>query len=323
MRPILSCLLASALLLPAQQPEAPPPTIKVDVDMVNVLCSVRNRAGGLIGTLSKDDFLLREDGKPQEIKYFTRENNLPLTLGLLIDVSASQMNLIEVERRAAAAFFPAVIQKQDQAFVISFGEEAELLQDMTNSITLLQRSLNGLRVNSAVGGLHPGPVPTMSNPKGTILYDAVYLAASEQLKREVGRKALILITDGEDQGSHYRIHEAVEAAQRADAILYSIYYVDHGFYRDHGSYFGATDSALRRLSEETGGRIFRVDRNHPLDQVLREIQQDLRSQYSLTYVSTNATRDGSFRKLEIRVNNKDYKVQARKGYFAPAGSGSD
>ncbi|MCC7498031.1 MAG: VWA domain-containing protein [Bryobacterales bacterium] len=296
------------------------PTIKVDVNLVNVLCTVRTKGGGLVGNLGKDDFILREDGKRQQLKYFTRETNLPLTIGLLIDVSVSQMNLIEIERRAAGAFFPAVVQKQDQAFVISFGKDAELLQDLTNSVTLLQRSLNGLQVNSDVGGLNPGPVPTIYKPKGTVLYDAVYLASNEVLKNEVGRKALILITDGEDQGSTYKLQQAVEAAQRSDAIIYSIYYVDQGFYRSHGAFFGTSDSALKRISEETGGRVFRVDRKYSLEQVFAEIQQEMRSQYSLTYSPSNPARDGSYRRLEVSTTNKDLRVQARKGYFAPDGS---
>lgn len=296
------------------------PSIKVDVNLVNVLCTVRTKSGGLVGGLSKEDFILKEDGKQQEIKYFTRETNLPLTIGLLIDVSVSQGNLIEIERRAAGAFFPAVVQKQDQAFVISFGRDAELLQDLTNSVRLLQRSLNGLEVNSDVGGLQPGPVPTVYHPKGTVLYDAVYLAANEELKKEVGRKALILITDGEDQGSTYKLQEAIEAAQRSDAIIYSIYYVDQGFYRSHGAFFGASDSALRRMSEETGGRVFRVGGKYTLDDIFREIQQEMRSQYSLTYSPTNTALDGGYRRLEIRTTDKSQRVQARKGYFAPNGS---
>lgn len=327
MRPLVSCLLVLPLLIWGQQPPPPPanepgqePTIKVDVDLVNVLCTVRTKNGGLVGSLNKEDFVVREDGKEQQIRYFTRETNLPLTLGMLIDVSPSQGALIEVERRAAAAFFPAVVQKQDQAFVISFGREAELLQDLTNSHTLLQRSLNGLQVNADVGGLHPGPVPTISHPKGTVLFDAVYLAANDMLKKEVGRKALVLITDGEDSGSTYKIHDAIAAAQRADAIVYGIYYVDRVFYRNNGSYFGVSDGDLKRMSEETGGRVFRVDRNHSLSEIFREIQQEMRSQYSLTYAPTNQTKDGGFRRLEIRTNNKDQKVQARKGYYASGGS---
>src|SRR5262249_48767296 len=150
------------------------------------------------------DFVLLEDGKPQTIKYFTKETDLPLTIGLLIDISGSQARLIEDERRAAYQFLSQVLRKKDMAFLISFGPEAELLQDFTNSPKLLQSALDGLHVESQGGGLHPGPVPTASTPRGTVLFDAVYLAATEKLKREVGRKAMVLITDGVDQGSRLK-----------------------------------------------------------------------------------------------------------------------
>src|SRR5262249_60936840 len=163
--------------------------IKVNVNLVNVLCSVRNKAGGLVGNLEKNDFTLLEDGKQQEIKYFTRETDLPLTIGLLVDTSASQERLIDIERNAAYQFFSKVLRPKDEAFLIQFGAEAELLQDATNSPRLLREALNHLRLSVPVGGLQPGPVPTMQNQAGTILYDAVYLASNDRLKTEVGRKA--------------------------------------------------------------------------------------------------------------------------------------
>jgi VWFA-related protein len=292
-------------------------TIKVDVQLVNILFNVRDKRGGLIGNLNKDDFTIFEDGKQQDVKYFNRETDLPLTIGLLIDVSASQGNLIDIERNAAYQFFGSVLRKQDLAFLISFGSDAELLQDYTNSATLLRRGLDGLKVNSDVGGLHPGPVPTISQPRGTILYDAVYLAASDQLKGQVGRKVLVLITDGEDQGSRYKIAQAIEAAQRADAIIYGFYYVDRAFYYGHGMVFGGvSDSELRRMAEETGGHNFHVDKKMTLQDAFTELQNEMRSQYAIGYTPINATKDNTFRRIEIRTNNKDWKVQARKGYYA-------
>ena len=307
-------LLAPGVPLTFAQDE---PTIKVEVQLVNILFNVRDKRGGLVGSLNKDDFSIFEDGKQQEVKYFNRETDLPLTIGLLIDVSASQGNLIDIERNAAYQFFGSVLRKQDLAFLISFGSEAELLQDYTNSATLLRRGLEGLQVNSDVGGLHPGPVPTISQPRGTILYDAVYLAASDQLKGQVGRKVLVLITDGEDQGSRYKIAQAIEAAQRADAIIYGFYYVDRAFFYGHGLVFGGvSDSELRRMAEETGGHVFHVDKKLPLQDAFSELQNEMRSQYAIGYTSTNANKDGTFRKIEIKTNNKDWKVQARKGYYA-------
>src|ERR1700734_2165940 len=238
---VASAVGLSALLL--AQDDA---TLKVEVNLVNILFSIRDKKGGLIGNLNKDDFKIFEDGKEQQIKYFNRETDLPLTIGLLIDVSASQMNLIEVEKNAAYQFFGTVLRKQDLAFLISFGEEAELLQDYTNSPKLLRAGLNGLQVSSGVGGIGPGPVPTAGQPRGPVLYDAVYVASADQLKGQVGRKVLGLITDGEDQGSKYKISQAIEAAQKADAIVYGFYYVDRGFYMSHGMVFaGGSDSSLR------------------------------------------------------------------------------
>jgi VWFA-related protein len=301
----------------AQQKQEPVdtdiPTIKVDVDLVNVLFSVRDKRGALIPNLTQDDFKVYEDGKEQEIRVFSKESDLPLTIGLLVDVSGSQANLIEVERRAAEQFFRQVLRPKDMAFLISFGHEAELLQDYTNSVKLLNEGLRELRVNSQVGGLHPGPVPTASQPRGTILYDAVYLAANEKLKREVGRKAIILITDGVDQGSRVKLREAIDTAHKSDAIVYSIHYLD---WAQYGGMFSPGDGDLKRMSEDTGGRLYKVDRKNTLDMIFDDLNRELRSQYSVGYSSGNPNKDGSFRKLEIRPKNKELRVQSRKGYFA-------
>jgi VWFA-related protein len=313
---LLSALALSGLgaLLLAQDDTT---TLKVEVNLVNILFNVRDKKGGLVGNLNKDDFKVFEDGKEQEVKYFNRETDLPLTIGLLIDVSASQMNLIEIEKNAAYQFFGTVLRKQDLAFLISFGEDAELLQDYTNSPKLLRAGLNGLQVSSGVGGVGPGPVPTISQPRGTVLYDAVYLAAADQLKGQVGRKVLVLITDGEDEGSRYKISQAIEAAQKADSLIYGFYYVDRRFYMSRGMVFGgSSDSALRQMSEDTGGHVFHIDNHLTLQQAFDELQEEMRSQYAIGYTPSNPTKDGTFRKLEIKTTNKDWKVQARKGYYA-------
>jgi VWFA-related protein len=291
------------------------PTLKVDVDVVSILASVRDKKNALMPSLQKEDFTVLEDGKPQTIKYFTKETDLPLTIGLLIDVSRSQENLIDIERRAATQFFTQVLRKKDMAFLISFGEECELLQDYTGSPRLLTEGMSQLRVSGGVGGLHPGPVPTISQPRGTVLWDAVYLAANEKLKGEVGRKVIVVITDGVDQGSRMTRNQAIEAAQKSDAVIYSIEYEDPRFHSMFG--FGASgDGDLRKISDETGGHVYKVDRKNTLDQVFKELQDEMRSQYSIGYTPTNEAKDGGYRKLEIRTANKDMKVQARKGYYA-------
>ena len=305
---------------PPQQPQQPAsdePMISVNVDIVNVLASVRDKRGGLVPNLEKQDFTILEDGKAQEIKYFTRETDLPLTIGLLIDVSGSQRNLIEIEKSAASQFFSQVLRKKDEAFLISFGEEAELLQDYTSSARLLSQGLNGLRVSSGVGGLGPGPVPTAGGPRGTVLYDAVFLAANDKLRTEVGRKVIVVITDGVDEGSRLTIERAIESAQKADAVIYSIDYSDPGAYAGFGfSIGGGGEAYLRRMSDATGGHVYKVDRKHPLDEVFKELQDEMRSQYAIGFTPANDRKDGTYRRLDIKVANKDMKVQARKGYYA-------
>jgi VWFA-related protein len=321
MRIFTALLLSHALLAQAPSQKSPQPqedapaSITVDVDVVSVLASVRDKRNALIANLGKNDFTVFEDGKPQPVKYFTRETDLPLTIGLLVDVSRSQENLIGIERSAASAFFAEVLRKKDEAFLISFGEESELLQDYTGSPRLLTEGLERLRVNSGVSGLHPGPVPTASQPRGTVLYDAVYLAASEKLRSEVGRKVIVLITDGVDQGSRMTRNQAVEAAQKGDVVIYSIYYADT---RAYGSFNfgGGGEGDLRKMSDETGGRVYKVDRKNSLHDVFRQLQDEMRSQYAIGYTPLNDRKDGGYRHLEIKVANKDLKVQARKGYYA-------
>jgi len=293
--------------------------IKVDVDLVNVLCSVRNKGNGLVGNLEKSDFKLFEDGKEMEIKYFTRETDLPLTIGMLVDTSKSQENLIEPESRAAYEFFKVVLRKKDMAFLMQFGAEAELLQDNTGSAKMLQDGLRQLRLSVPVGGLHPGPVPTQQNVAGTILFDAVYLAANEKLKGEVGRKVIVVITDGDDTGSKTPRDRATEAAQKADTIIYFIDYEDpryHGGGFGRISFGGSGDADMHKMSAETGGRVFKVDRKNTLDDIFKDLQDEMRSQYSIGYTSPHPQKDSSYHKIEIRTSNKDYKVQARKGYYA-------
>jgi len=324
-----AALFALALLMPHAPAQQPPPSpaakdakeedigdpIKVDVDVVSLYCAVRNKQNGLINNLEKSDFELAEDGKQQNIRYFSRETGIPLTIGLLVDVSGSQQNLIEVERRAASAFFSSVLKTKDVGFLISFGADSELLQDVTGSPRLLQDGLRRLRLNAGVGGIHPGPVPTMSHQRGTVLYDAVYLAANDMLSKEVGRKAIILITDGDDQGSTLTEKAAIEAAQKSDAIIYSILYVDRQAYGSFGMGYSGS-GVLRHMSEETGGHMFEVDRKNSPDNIFQQIQDEMRTQYLIGYTPTNSKKDGSYRKVDLHAKTKDLKVQVRKGYYA-------
>jgi VWFA-related protein len=289
------------------------PVIRVDVELVNLFFTARDKSGTYLRDLTRDALTVFEDGKQQEIKNFSRESDLPLTIGLLVDVSGSQQQLIPEERNAASRFFREVLRKKDLAFLISFGSEVEELQDYTGSPQILERALGELRLSRSFSGLG-GPIPTSGSPKGTLLFDSVYLAADEKLKGEVGRKVLVLITDGVDQGSHYKVQQAIDAAQKADAIIYSIYYSDPQF----GVFGGGSDGDLKKMSEETGGRVFHVGRNETLSRIFSQIQEEMRSQYTLAYSASNDKKDGSFRKIEIRPKDKNVRILARKGYFADA-----
>jgi VWFA-related protein len=291
------------------------------VDVVNVLFSVRDKQGRLISTLTQSDFTIEEEGQPQTIKYFSRQTDLPVTLGLLVDTSVSQGNLIEQERMASSQFFTQVLRpRKDQAFLISFDISVDLLQDFTDSPRLLRPALDKLHVNAEVTGPTPGTLPN-SKPKGTLLYDAVFLAANDMLRGQVGRKAIVLITDGNDFGSQMNLKQAIEAAHKSDVIIYGVLYVDRGFYQRAGGYgilggFGG-GSELKKMCEETGGRMFEVSRKMGLREIYDEIQQELRSQYSIGY-TPNSNRATTFRRVKVLAKDRNLKVQARNGYYPKA-----
>ena len=295
-------------------------TLKVNVNVVQLFFNVKDKKGALIPSLTKSDFQILEDSKPQTIKYFTAESDLPLTLGILIDSSGSQQRVLEMEKQVGANFMSEILRPKDLAFVISFDVDSNLLQDFTNSTRRLRDALNTARINappSSCGGLPGaggGPLPCSSNPKGTVLYDTVYLAAHDQLAQQVGRKAMILLTDGEDQGSQLKINDAIEAAQKSDSICYVLLIADRGFY-GFGGYSG--DREMKKLASETGGRVIDVgNKSDKLKEAFDQIAHELRSQYNVGYTPTNPALDGTFRKVEIHTNEKDYKIQARSGYYA-------
>jgi VWFA-related protein len=295
-------------------------TLKVRVNVVQLFFNVKDKKGALIPNQTKNDFDLLEDGKPQTIKYFTAESNLPLTLGILIDSSGSQARVLEMEKEVGGAFLNDILRDKDEAFVIAFDVNVDLLQDFTNDVRRLKAALNKARINTGGGsgggipGLGGGPIPT-SNPRGTLLYDAVYLAAHDELSHEVGRKAMILLTDGEDQGSQLRIRDAIEAAQKSDSICYVLLIADRGFY-GFGGYSG--DSEMKKLAAETGGRVIEVgNKLDKLKDAFEQIAKELRSQYNVGYTPTNSVQDGTFRKIELR-SKQGYKIQTRSGYYAIA-----
>jgi len=303
----LSLILFVTSTIPGQDT----PSIRVDVDLVSVLCSVRDPRGALVNHLKQDDFILLEQGKPQTIQHFARETDLPLTVGLLVDTSNSQVRLIEDERRAAAQFLAQVIHPRDTAFLIGFDAKTGVLMDKTSSPKAIKAGLEKLRENSP--RLQRGGT---GRPRGTVMYDAIHLAATDRLRHEPGRKAIVLITDGMDVGSKLRIDDAIDAAQKADAIIYSIYYVDSKAYSGADWANRRGRSVLLDMSEQTGGRFFRVDRKHPLKHIFDQIQQEMRSQYALDFVSSDHTRDGLYRRLQVILRDPNLTAQARKGYYA-------
>jgi VWFA-related protein len=307
----------------SQFPDTPPDqnkpaaTLKVNVNLVSLYFTVRDKHNGLIPTLAKSDCGVSEDKQPQTIKNFSAESNLPLTLGLLIDTSGSQQNVLPLEQQAADNFLRSIMRSKDEGFVVSFDVGVNLEQDFTSSVGELARAIDHTQINVGSGGLG-GPVPTQGAPKGTLLYDAVAQVSNDKIRSETGRKALILLTDGEDQGSVTKPNEAMEAAQKANVIIYVILIADRPFYRGGGFNIGYSgDMQMRRLTEETGGRVIDVGNNgKKLEDAFAQIEQELRTQYLASYTSTNNKLDGTYRKLEISCKGDGLKVQARKGYYA-------
>jgi VWFA-related protein len=297
----------------------PAETLKVNVNVVQLFFNVKDKKGGLIPNLPKDSFEVLEDNKPQTVKYFSADSNLPLTLGILIDSSASQERVLGMEQEVGGAFLNQILREKDMAFVMDFNVGVSLLQDFTGNVRKLKNALNSVKINTGgqvggIPGMGGGPVPTAGVPKGTLLYDAVYLASHDQMAQQVDRKAVILLTDGEDQGSQYKVKDAIEAAQKADTIVYVLLCADRGFY-GFGGYSG--DSEMKKMTAETGGRVIEVgNKPEKLKAAFNQISDELRSQYNIGYVPINNVKDGGFRRVQIKNKTGEYKIQARSGYYA-------
>jgi VWFA-related protein len=305
---------------PASKAEAQPTnirdiqTLKVNVNLVNVYFSVRDKSG-YITNLHKDDCAIYEDKALQKTKNFTQEKNLPLTIGILLDTSGSQINVLPLEQQSGAEFLKDVLTPKDEAFLISFDINVNLLADYTNSPREIKHAMDSAVINTGAG---TGSVTGNGTARGTLLYDAVYLAAHEKLSQEAGRKILVLLTDGGDQGSQENLKTATEAAQKANTIIYVILIADRGFYSGYGMTFSG-DRDMEQLAKDTGGRVINVGNNgKKLQEAFDQIQDELRTQYLASYTSTNPkVNDGTFRTLNITCE-QGQKVQARKGYYAMA-----
>jgi VWFA-related protein len=301
---------------PQQQEQKPPQaegTIKTSVLLVNVFVTVRDKHQGVIGDLTKDDFRILEEGQEQKIAFFSRETDMPITLGILMDTSGSMGSIIGAEQDAASRFLKEVLRPRDLAMIMSFDFDVDLLADFTQDTAVLERAIRRTRVNAVnnVGMINPGTVPQGASVAGTNLYDAVYLAAHDQMAGEAGRKAEILLTDAEDTGSKVGMKEAIEAAQRSDAVIHVL------LIQDPGATFGYGGGVARKMAEETGGRVISVHNERTLEKAFKEISEELRSQYVLGYYPTNNKRDGTFRKIQVQIDRPDMKILSRKGYYSP------
>lgn len=294
----------------------PPGTLKVSTVVVNAYGIVKDKNGRLISNLNKDDFDLTEDHVPQEIRYFSRDTDGRLTLGIMIDTSLSQEHLLAAEQEQARAFIKEVLRPEDLGFVVRFDAQVEMLQGLTSDQRLLGRAIGKAEIDRTWFRLLPDPAAA-KRVGGTHLHDAVCLASGKLLKGSVGRKVLVLLTDGEDQGSKATCRQALEAAEKSDVIVYSVALTDSAFYlaQDRCS---RGIRVLKKLSMETGGRMVEVSQVRDTGAAFREIADEIRAQYSLGYSPSNKLRDGSFRQICVRVRHRNYKVQVRRGYYAQA-----
>ena len=340
-----------------------PPIVSVNVKVVNLLATVRDKHGKIVRDLAKDDFTLEEDSHPVTIGYFSREMDLPLTLGLLVDTSISQGQVLDQEQSASKTFLDQVLRAKDTAFLIHFDREVELLQDLTSSREKLEEALESLTIptrrgeddSPGAGGPEsggsrsggpgsrgdesPGEGRSGMHRGGTLLYDAVFLASDELMKKQQGRKALIVLADGVDRGSKESLESAIEAAQRADTLVYSVWFkgedygnrggfgfpgIGGGPLGGPGRHGGGRRSpqeerpdgkkVLERISKETGGHFFEVSKKEPIDQIYSSIEEELRNQYSLGFSPDKADSAG-YHKIVLKTKQRDTAVQTRDGFY--------
>jgi VWFA-related protein len=296
----LTFLAAGPAQVNAQESGSSPDTLSVDVDRVNVLFTVSDGKGRLVRNLTKSDFIVYEDDRPQNISNFSTETNLPLNIAFLIDSSGSVRDKMRFEKQAAARFFSAVLRPgKDKAFVMSFDTRTALLQDYTHDPSLL---------SDAVQKIIPGG--------STSLYDAVFEAVVRRLAGQSGRKVIVILSDGMDNTSHISLEKTLEAAQKNDVTVYAISTNGIDMSDPHDRKTG--DANLNELAKETGGQALFPSKVEALTRSFLRVCDELRSQYSLAYGPTNTKRDGTYRRIRIVAGGKHYTVRCRHGYYAPA-----
>ena len=282
-----------------QSPEQRDQTITIDVDLVDVHFTVSDKRGKLFTGLKTEDFRVYEDGRPQPITNFSAETDLPLTIGLLVDTSGSIRDKLRFEQEAAIEFFYSTIRRRkDQGMLIAFDSGVDLLQDFTDNPETLAEAVRKIRA----GG-------------GTSLYDAISLAVTEKVAGQPGRKVLIVISDGDDNASRVSLTETMEVAQKNNVSIYAISTNATANFGTREQQRG--DKTLKTFADETGGRAFFPFKLEDLAVSFADISEELRSQYTLAYNPTNTARDGTYREIRVEALNRDFKVQARKGYYSP------
>jgi Ca-activated chloride channel family protein len=303
-----------------QQPQQDEPTIKLGTKLVNVLFSVQDKQNHYINDLKQEDVQILENGQPQDIFTFKRELDLPLTMAILVDVSGSEQYTLPQLKDSGGRFVDSIVRAgKDTVAVLKFEGEATVMQELTSNPKRIRKALDEIAFIAAppvsiYGGATP-PINGGSRQGSTAIWDASIATSSDLLAKEPGRKTIILLTDGVDTSSRMKLDEAINEALRAEVVIYSLGIGDPG----QG---GVNEGVLKRLSESTGGRAFFPKGPRDLDKAFAQLEQDLRQQYLLAYEPKNEAADGGFRKLEIRVvnrNTKDLKIRHRRGYYAPQG----
>lgn len=307
-----------AAVLVAQQP-----TFSTDVRVVNILANVRDPQGNIVNSLNKSDFRLTDNGREQAIGYFSQQTGLPLTLGLLVDTSASMLRVLDTEREASKRFFKQVLREdRDKAFLVHFDRSVELMQDLTSSRRKLDASLGALDSQTWFER-HMGSRGQRGGTVSTALYDAVTIAAHTTMAKLTGRKALVVLSDGMDSGSRASLELAIEAAQRADTLIYAIHIYNAEAEGPMSAAAKARRQAelvhgkevLRAMARTTGGGFFEIGPEHPVGQTFQEIEQELRNQYSLGFTPEGVSELPGFHSIHLTTVRADLTVQARDGYY--------
>jgi VWFA-related protein len=291
-------VLRATLPLLLSKLRAQEPTFSSAVRVVNLLANVRTRKGAIVSDLSKDDFQVFEDSRPQVIKYFARQSDLPLMLGLMVDTSMSQDKVLDQERAACFRFLDSVLRpNKDKVFIQQFDSRIIVRQELTSSWKDLNESLNQVDTPSR-------KQLTNGIGTGTRLYDAM-IESANAMKTQQGRKAVIVMTDGDDNDSEATLSASIEAAVKADLLIYSILFGGR-----------AGQRVLEQMSRETGGGYFEVSKKASIDDIFDTIQNELRNQYSIGYVSDKVPDIGEFRKIQLKTTDKTLSVQTRERYWA-------